>query len=488
MNDLFLLIKSMKQGEKRYFTLSASAMVASKKNNYLKLFEVLDSLKTYDEDFILKKYRKQPFIKNYAANKSYLYDMLLAVLRNYNEDTIEEWDIRRNFYKLKILASKGLDKACEKLMIKTKEKAWQYEQYNTLLDIIDLEMYLFGNCRIGDMNKDRFWDIKTEKDRVYKILNEFKEVHSYWHQLNILFINQLNEPFEEIVKQAERIIRQLQLNQEPGENFSLSLRNRYLACFELFFNNVGDVENCYEYNKKLIENRKLIDERMPNFSVDAMAVYFNFMIACYKFEKWDEMEIYLLKTEQYPVKSIEQEIRRTHNYCYNGILLYLETSQMDKAAKIVETFFKAKDDFEGRYRVDFLLFTLCHCGWYYFLKKDYNKAEEIWREIMQGPKYNLEIRTQATTRLYLLITYFNQKNDLLFESELINTRRYLKKHFLLNKNEQLFLDSLGKLNHSKNDRVVMSELSELIRLNGQLLTEKNIVNRFIIHWVEGMKK
>jgi hypothetical protein len=484
MNALFLLVKSLKHTEKRYFTLSASAMVLSKKNNYLKLFEVLNEQTEYDEAFILKKYRNQPFVKNFAANKAYLYDMILASLRNYQEDSIEEWAIRRNFYKIKILASKGLDMDCEKLIIKTKQRAWQYEQYQTLLDILDVELYLFGNCRIGDMNKDLFWNLKAEKDKVIKILSDYNNVHSAWHQINLLFSNKLNEPFEEVRKQAERVITSLQLIQEPSENYSLTLRNRYLACFELFYNSIGNVQKCYEYNKKLIENRQFIDERMPHIAVDAMAVYFNFMVACYKYEKWDEMEQYLLKTKQYPIHSVEQEIRRTHNYCYNGILLYLHTKQYEKAQKVVDEFVKAKENFENRYRIDFLLFTEAHCGWYYFLQKDFDKANTLWREILQGPKYNVETRTQATTRLYLLILYYTQEDNILLESELTNTKRFLKQHFLLEKNEKLFIDAFAKLKNTKEDKKVFESLSVQIKNSDAIITEKSVLNRFIIQWID----
>jgi hypothetical protein len=484
MNALFLLVKSLKHTEKRYFTLSASAMVLSKKNNYLKLFEVLNEQTEYDEAFILKKYRNQPFVKNFAANKAYLYDMILASLRNYQEDSIEEWAIRRNFYKIKILTSKGLDMDCEKLIIKTKERAWQYEQYQTLLDILDVELYLFGNCRIGDMNKDLFWNLKAEKDKVIKILSDYNNVHSAWHQINLLFSNKLNEPFEEVRKQAERVITSLQLIQEPSENYSLTLRNRYLACFELFYNSIGNVQKCYEYNKKLIENRQFIDERMPHIAVDAMAVYFNFMVACYKYEKWDEMEQYLLKTKQYPIHSVEQEIRRTHNYCYNGILLYLHTKQYEKAQKVVDEFVKAKENFENRYRIDFLLFTEAHCGWYYFLQKDFDKANTLWREILQGPKYNVETRTQATTRLYLLILYYTQEDNILLESELTNTKRFLKQHFLLEKNEKLFIDAFAKLKNTKEDKKVFESLSVQIKNSDAIITEKSVLNRFIIQWID----
>lgn len=83
--------------------------------------------------------------------KSQLFDSILASLRNYNEENIEEWDIRKDLYKIQLLAQKGLDKDCEAAIHKTKQKAWQYELYHILLEILDIQLYLFGNCRIGHL-------------------------------------------------------------------------------------------------------------------------------------------------------------------------------------------------------------------------------------------------------------------------------------------------------------------------------------------------
>ena len=118
--------------------------------------------------------------------------------------------------------------------------------------------------------------------------------------------------------------------------------NCYLACFELYYNGIGNAQQCYHYNSLLVENRQKLDEKMPNLSTDAMAVYFNFMIACFKYRKWDEMELYLEKTLHYPIHSLQQEIRRTHNYCYCGILLYLATGKLEKAHGVVNTFEAAR--------------------------------------------------------------------------------------------------------------------------------------------------
>ncbi len=483
MKDLFLLIKSLKPTEKRYFTLSSNIMTPSKKSNYLRLFNDIDALDEYNEEEFLKKNRKEGYVKNFTVIKQHLHDFILEALRNYNEENIEEWKIRKKTYKLQLLASKGLDYECEQLINKTKEKAWQYEQYYALLEIIDIQLYLFGNCRIGNFEKDFFMKVQAEKEKILRINTDFSFVLSTWHQLNLIFINEMHQPFKDIKQQAANIINHPLMQIEPNPSLSLTLNNRYLACFELYYNSIGDAENCYQYNKKLLENRKLIDEKMPNFSTDAMAVYFNFMIACYKFEKWDEMEEYLIKTKDYPIGSIQQEIRQIHNYSYCGILLYLSTNQMEKAAILVDEFLLAKKKYEGRYRLDFLLFTLCQCGWYFFKMKDYERANEIWREISQGPRYNIEIRSQAMTKFYQLILYYTLGEFVLLQSEVANTRRYLKQNFLLNENETIFLTNFAKLTGNSEDKQILQNIIEAINNSEQVQTEKSVLNKFMIEYI-----
>lgn len=483
MIELFHLIKTLKPSEKRYFSLSTQ-LVGSKKTNYLQLFEAIEGMDVYDEQVLLKKHRKETFVKNLAAHKNYLYELILDVLRNYNEENVEEWKIKKNVYKIRLLASKGLDDACLKLMEKTKAKAWQYEEYSALEDILELQLYLFGNLRIGKMETAFFETIQNEKNKLLQIINDYNIVLGSWHQINLLFINQQKEAFEWVVAKAKSILVTLETMGDKGSVYSLRLRNRYLACFELFYNSIGDAANCYAYNKLLIENRAIIDEKIPGYSVDAMAVYFNFMVACFKHQQWAEMETYLQKTKVYPVHSIEQEIRRTHNYCYNGMLLYLSTNKMHEAAEVVSIFDAARKKYAGRYRIDFLIFTQSLCGFYYFVTGEFDKANKWWREIIDGPKYSVETRTQASTRLYLMLLHMQQEDWVIFDYEIVNAARYIKSVNLFGEREKIFFaycKKMLKTTDKKNElKKLIAELSKVTTP----LSEKSVVNSFMIEWVK----
>lgn len=482
--DLFALIKSLKPTEKRYFTLSAGMMTPSKKNNYLRLFEVLDAMETYDENLLKTKYRKEAFAKNLAVYKSQLFDSILASLRNYNEENIEEWDIRRDLYKIQLLAQKGLDKDCEQLILRTKTKAWQYELYHILLEILDIQLYLFGNCRIGHFDPDYRSRMQEEKNRVLQCVKLFDIALDGWHRINLYFQMPAENHTQEASREIELLVHQLEELKSEIPTDAYLLLNRYLACFELYYNGTGNAERCYHYNSLLVQNRHRLDEKMPNLSTDAMAVYFNFMVACFKYQKWEEMEIYLYKTLDYPIQSIQQEIRRTHNYCYCGILLYLSTGDLDKAAAVVNVFQEARVKYAGKYRLDFLLFTLCQCGWYYFIKKEYDTARQIWREITQGPRYNVETRAQAMTRIYQLILYYTLEEADLLASELVNTRRYLQNNHLLGENEQTFLNTFRKINHSSTDKINLAEMVDKLKSSSQVMTERSVVNAFMVGYFD----
>ena len=82
---------------------------------------------------------------------------------------------------------KGLDKDCEQLIVRTKTKSWQYELYHILLEIPDIQLYLFGNCRIGNFEPDYRKKIQDEKSSVLHCVKLFDIALDSWHRINLYF-------------------------------------------------------------------------------------------------------------------------------------------------------------------------------------------------------------------------------------------------------------------------------------------------------------
>ena len=91
MQSLFSLIKSLSPSEKRYFKLFAQRQVQHKNTNYSKIFDAINEQEKYDENALVKKFRKEKFVEQFGVTKNYLFNMILSCMQQYNEENFIDW-------------------------------------------------------------------------------------------------------------------------------------------------------------------------------------------------------------------------------------------------------------------------------------------------------------------------------------------------------------------------------------------------------------
>ena len=136
-DNLFSLIKSLTKSEKRQFKLYVGRIGVNSDSKFLNLFNVLDKLKEYDEEQILKaKFIKREQLSNV---KAHLYRQILISLKlNPSHQNVRS-RIREQLDFASILYHKGLYKQSLKLLGKTKDIAIQNEEKNLAYEIVELE-------------------------------------------------------------------------------------------------------------------------------------------------------------------------------------------------------------------------------------------------------------------------------------------------------------------------------------------------------------
>jgi hypothetical protein len=136
-DNLFLLIKSLTKSEKRQFKLYVGRLDVNTDSKFLNLFTVLDKLKIYDEQIILKSgiVKKQQL----ANVKAHLYKQILISLKLNPSHQNIRYQIREQLDFASILYHKGLYKQSLKLLDKAKEVAIQNEEKNMAFEIVELE-------------------------------------------------------------------------------------------------------------------------------------------------------------------------------------------------------------------------------------------------------------------------------------------------------------------------------------------------------------
>src|SRR5690606_8293617 len=134
---LFILIKSLTQAEKRSFKLYVKRFESNENAKFIRLFDIMDRMESYNEQWILKK---APVSKKQLANmKSHLYKQILVGLRLINADQNVELQLNEQIDFARILYNKGLYQQSLKLLDKAKHIAVRYFLNTIVLRIVELE-------------------------------------------------------------------------------------------------------------------------------------------------------------------------------------------------------------------------------------------------------------------------------------------------------------------------------------------------------------
>src|SRR5690554_4277607 len=136
-DNLFILIKSLSQAEKRGFRLYVKRFESNENAKFIKLFDIMDKLPSYDEQVILKK---APVTKKQLPNvKAHLYKQILISLRLIYADQNVELQLNEQIDFARILYNKGLYQQSLKLLDRAKQIANRYFLSTIILRIVELE-------------------------------------------------------------------------------------------------------------------------------------------------------------------------------------------------------------------------------------------------------------------------------------------------------------------------------------------------------------
>ena len=137
---LFDLVKSMTMSEKRYFKIYSSKHVIGENNDYVLLFNFVDSHTHYDEAVLLK----QNFVKNLSAEKNYLYNLILKCLNAFHASFNSKTRIYQLLESIEILFHKGLYQQALKLVKKASKIAKDGELFTQFLVLNEIKTELLS--------------------------------------------------------------------------------------------------------------------------------------------------------------------------------------------------------------------------------------------------------------------------------------------------------------------------------------------------------
>ncbi|HEY3251111.1 MAG TPA: hypothetical protein VGK25_08325, partial [Ignavibacteria bacterium] len=274
-NDLFQLINSMNQTEKRYFKVYASKHIIGEKNNYVKLFEAIEKQTEYDEADIRKKFEGTKFIKQLSVAKNYLYNILLKSLHTYHSNNSAASKTDELLHEAYILDKKALYNQERKLLEKALNISITHELFPKILEILKVKINLLGKIPYAK-------DHGREIERMKKMqLDSIEKIENLWEYLNlkskhkVLITQHLVSRSRKDINEMDIILSDKLLTDEK-KAITFDSKNIFFNIIAVVNNKKGQWKKTYEIIKKqlaLLESRpELLPENMERY-INASANY-----------------------------------------------------------------------------------------------------------------------------------------------------------------------------------------------------------------------
>ncbi|MEO8664480.1 MAG: hypothetical protein ABI462_03200 [Ignavibacteria bacterium] len=474
--ELFDLIKSLSRSEKRYFTLGASVQKGNK--NYLKLFNAIDSQKSYDEEVIKKKYSKERFVSNLTFTKNYLYRLIFRSLNSYYNERSIDTKMNNLLNKCRLLYGKALFSQYFKSVQTGKEMAAKYEMFSYMLEFLELERQLTRKEEVGKKSMDDIYDEEI------KIIEEIRIINSYKRAISKLFrINWLNGTVRSS-KEDEHIDQVLseELFGRKKLPSTLIARERYYFALYLGHELKGNAGTSYEYNKKrssLISVNKNVFQKFifDNYEessltlISSAAFAGKFNEAKKLFEKYDKL---------FSKKgSVDLDIMITY-YSYNLLRMIHQSSNLFDEGMLTR-FEKFLLNYKGKLNIDTYNYAFYNIARYFFIKENYEEALRVINILFESRLLKHTPRIEPYTRLLNILIHFEIGNKKLLSHLISATAKYLKNKNKLFKTEKAVLHYLKKIiakNDSENELKNFTALRKELQVIMKDKYERNIIIYF----------
>jgi len=463
--ELFELIKSLGQTEKRYFRVFASMHGGDK--NYLKLFDTIEKQKSYNEDDIKKQFEGEKFIDQLTATKNYLYHLILKSLRNYHAEDSIEMRLKSLLMDIEILYTRGLFLQVEKLVAKGIRLALEYDQHVPLMEILFWKERLMGRRNyIGKSQTDidaLFDETAAELKKFENFLQYRKAVsHMFWFSSRAgKIMKSIDlEPFKKIINQS------IFKDEKQATSYS-SLLNFHLCYFIYYF-----IQQIYSKANDHINKAVAMMEAAPHHIKDNPKTYMVALSnqgACQFFlRRYKDLKITVNKLKERYEDAPEAAKVQTMIWCVNAELnIYIHSGEIEEGLKLIKKI--EKDISDERLRTANTTEILT--GWYsfalfFFVAKKYSGSITYLNKIINTKEYE-EIRSdiyRAALILRLLINYERGDQDLVEYSA-----RATYKHLYKRKNLYKFENSLLGFIREKMNKINTAE--EQVQAFKKLKTE-----------------
>lgn len=421
-DPLHQLIKSLESTEKRHFKIFAKRHVLKDENQYVRLFDLIDAMDTYDEDSIKSKLGSSLFAKNLSSGKNYLYNLLLSSLRNYHSGRSVRIQLQELWLDIHILLEKDLLQQAGKLIRKAKKLAAQHQYDIALLEVTLLERKLIRRYTSNNANELIQACQQASAESLQRLQEQLKML-DLSETVFLSYRNQSKAQYSqlELLEQAENLIA----NKKPNE-LSFEVQRNY---HQLWFNHANltkDYQKADQHLRALTDiyekNLFLIDEDQERY-INFLNNYSNNLFLLNQLE---ELPTILERMRDTDAKSFKIKSLIFNNGYYLEMLYHLIQTDYQKVIEMVPAIEEGLKLYKLTKSRQFTFFYNIAIA--YFLEKDYDNALEWINRILNASKLEERQDIQLQARVLQLVIHFELEHTDFAESLILSAIRYLIKN------------------------------------------------------------
>lgn len=453
-DKLFELINSMSMSEKRYFKLFAGRHSGNEKSNYLKMFEILEKMESYDSDFLNKSLEKQKVSTRYlSSDKSYLYNLVLRSLSSFHWSKTAGLQIKEMLHQVEILYERGMTDHCLKVLRKARSLAENHQLYGLLPEI---ERYEYRAASVsGDLNL--IGDSLLNAEKTANILSNLRVYSSLHNQMNDYKRRYAKARSQAVLDEIGDLMRHPLLRDEtqpPSFWASLYYWETH-AAFQY-------VRDCRE--KELEANQHALEllEAQPNYEQEFPAEYATVRSRILMLQSTlDDDAFYekFIEFQQLPDRPYQAHHQINANIYINAYLAqmwrFIEKRRFEEALNLIPVMENMYETFEPDIPIHVKLSYQYLFSYAYMANGMYSRSLKHVNTLINEFSENDRPDLHAYVRLLNLILHLELGNDRILPYQLESTRRYLKSRDRLFEMEDLLLKLIRKVSTKPYDKAAI---------------------------------
>ena len=416
-SKLHELIQSLTKGEKRYYKLHASfVMKNSEENQYLRLFDILERSKVYNEDKVMKELKD---VKEYFVIKNTLYSSILKSLASLYSEKSSRMFTRSKLNEIDILFRKGLYKQGHKLIEQTKKKAEQNEQFETLLQLINMEQKLLVSAM-------SFKSLKSYKERIKVLMDETKSVLNIIENIKeydtlLLPIARLHFEGAQFQQKKDLIyLEELMKNDLlASEQKTLSLRARlnYYYIWGMYHKLIFQKDKALPFFEKRLKLFENVDVFMQEMFSDYL---FTLQISAELAEESGKKDLAeKLLAQLNKLYAAREDFAPEHQsnlmvYYFLAKLEYLkQNNRFEEIISLEAEIKEGIEKFAAQINIGLQQELIYYIGYAYFATGKFSKAEKVLEDILTNKSTGVKSDIfNISNIIYLLCLYENNEHEL----------------------------------------------------------------------------